>query len=198
MTSGCATNRKTDRYAADHAIDRALMAAVADGNSEALGTLYDRHVKRLLGLAIATLGNPRDAEDLVHDLFMTLWQSPEAYDPGKGTLGYWLQMRLRSRAIDRHRSLAVRARYQQREYHLAADAHNAVEPDVEELVAMEYLVSLSATQREVVQLMYWEGYTCQELAKRLNVPVGTIKSRLAASLRILRREFLSSGKSICQ
>ena len=184
---------KNRPYEADHAMDKALMASVAGGDAKALGLVYDRHAKRLLGLAIAVLGNARDAEDLVHDLFMQLWQNPQAYDPEKGTLNYWLQMRLRSRAIDRHRSLAVQLKHQQNTYHLEANQPSA--PDLEELIVVEYLVMLSAPQREVVEMFYWEGYTCQELATMLNVPVGTVKSRLAAALKILRSGILSSGCS---
>lgn len=185
-------DRKNDACEADHAVDRALRASVATGDTEVLGILYDRHAKPLLGLAIAVLGNARDAEDLVHDVFMQLWQNTGTYDPQKGTLSYWLQMRLRSRAIDRHRSLATQLKYQQSHYHLESAEQTDAAPNLEHLIVVEYLTMLSATQRQVVQMMYWKGFTCQEIAAVLKVPIGTIKSRLAAALRILRKEFMSS------
>ena len=183
-------NDINDRYRIDHEIDRSLMASIVAGNKRALGELYDRHIQRLLGTAIAVLGNKNDAEDLVHDLFMQLWQNARSYDPQKSTPSYWLQLRLRSRAIDRLRSLAVKKKYQQSEYHRISNNQAALSPELDKLISIESLVMLSASQREVTQMMYWEGYTCQELATVLNVPIGTIKSRLASSLRILRRELM--------
>ena len=84
--------------------DGALVAAIAGGNRGALARLYDRYAPALLAVGQRLLGGRREAEDLVHDVFLEAWRQSAGYDPARGTVRAWLFIRLRSRALDRHRA----------------------------------------------------------------------------------------------
>ena len=83
--------------------DPELVAAMARGDNDALGALYDRHCPVLLAIAVRILGDPREAEDLVHDVLLEAWNKADDYDRARGSVRTWLSIRLRSRALDRWR-----------------------------------------------------------------------------------------------
>ncbi len=175
--------------------DNALVAAVAAGDTGAFGSLYNRHASRLLGVAIAILKSRREAEDLLHDVFMELWQRAGSYDSAKGTVDYWLVLRLRSRALDRLRALKNK-----RSYELKA----GLEPtqcssngeELELFEVSEAIGGLSAQQQQVLNLSYMQGYSCSEISRLTDIPVGTIKSRLQSALKKMRQHFeIAQGAS---
>ena len=86
--------------------DQSLMAAAAVGDESALGELYDRHAGAMLGVALRILKLRQDAEDLVHDVFVEAWQKAADFDAGRGSVRSWLLVRVRSRGVDRLRSLS--------------------------------------------------------------------------------------------
>ena len=86
--------------------DERLIAAVAEGNRDALGELYDRFAPSMLAVALRMLGSSREAEDVVQDVFLEAWQRAAHYDRARGTVRTWLMLRLRSRTLDRLRSTA--------------------------------------------------------------------------------------------
>ena len=168
--------------------DAALVSAVAAGDKEAFGALYDRHASRLLGVAIAILRSRREAEDLLHDVYMELWQKARHYDAERGTVAYWLLLRTRSRAIDRQRMLRKK---QELEAQAGQDAE-VLQSHVhtpEYLPVSEYLDTLPPLQREAVILSYLQGYSCSEIAKLIDAPVPTVKSRLQSALRKMRDHY---------
>ena len=177
--------------------DAELVRAMAGGDRAALGTLYDRYVSLLLGVACRILRNERDAEDLVHDVFLEVWRHAKDFDEGRGTVRAWLVVRLRSRALDRLKSVAF-TRVSSLE-----TTTLPVEPSVmpveitgasETARVKAALSALPADQRAVIELGYFEGLTLSEVADRLTIPVGTIKSRLARALSRLRDELHDLGK----
>src|SRR4030095_9636091 len=91
--------------------DERLIAAVGLGDEAALAALYDRHASAMLGVAYRVLRNRTDAEDLVHDVFVESWNKARDFQPSRGTLRSWLLMRVRSRGIDRLRSLEAARRH---------------------------------------------------------------------------------------
>lgn len=167
--------------------DRALVRALATGDREALGVLYDRFGAMLLTAATRALGSDREAEDLVHDVFLEAWHRARHYDPGRGSVRAWLTTRLRSRAIDRLRSRRARG-VQTSEGHLehvpSADPDPQTRADARHV--RDAVSTLSDAQRTVLELAYYQGLTMSEIATRLNVPVGTIKSRLFVAVGKLR------------
>jgi RNA polymerase sigma-70 factor (ECF subfamily) len=186
------------RAAQGPAEDADLVARIASGCSQSLGALYDRHAAHMLGQALQVLGNRRDAEDLVHDVFLEVWRKSGRYDPDRASARTWLLVMVRSRAIDRLRTLAAARRAG-----LCAYDDTRQAPDLDAEVAMlrqldrhrllDALGALPPAQREIVSLLYLEGRTCSEIAARCDVPIGTVKSRLTRALALLRDRLAESG-----
>jgi len=168
--------------------DESLVAAITRGDRDALGALYDRHAPTMLGVAMRMLGDVREAEDLVHDVFLEIWRRADAYDPSRARVLTWCLVRLRSRAVDR-----LRARQRTPETSLLQAAAelpaHAPTPSADHERLRAAVDALPAKQREVLELAYFDGLSGSEIAERLGVPHGTVKSRAAAGLRALRDAF---------
>lgn len=165
--------------------DLQLMMAVKEGDREALAELYERHSPQMLGVAYRLLENRRDAEDLLHDVFLEAWQHAQDYRAERGSVRHWLSIRVRSRAIDRLRTLR-RARdcgMLPNEAEVAVDEPSRI---TEHTRACRLLVSLPPAQRTAIELGYFQGLTCREIAEHCQIPVGTVKSRLSAAVAKLR------------
>ncbi len=172
---------------AESSTDEALLYAALDGAQDAMGALYDRHAPKLHAMARALLRTHEEAEDVVHDAFVEAWQRAADYDPRRGSVRAWLATRVRSRAIDRVRSAYAR-RVKLTDEPLEADAAPSASP-LEALAAAEVraqLHALSDDHRAVVWLGYFEGFRTREIAERLAIPEGTVKSRTHAAVRALR------------
>jgi RNA polymerase sigma-70 factor (ECF subfamily) len=168
----------------DAAIDAALVAAMAEGDRGALATLYERHASLLLGLAIRIVRDRREAEDLLHDVFLEAWRSAKDFDPKRGRVRTWLAIRMRSRALDLQKSARVSRNAGDSGLDLLVDDGDTTNPDCARVRAA--LASLGDDQRKVLELAYFEGLSCTEIAERITIPVGTVKSRIAAGLERLR------------
>lgn len=183
------------KHEADH--DRKLLAAITHDDRSALAELYDRHSATLMGVAYRILQNRRDAEDLLHDVFLEAWHKAASYDSSRGTVRNWLIMRVRSRAIDRLRSLTsarkkaiLQANNESAQIESVENTYHS--PDHER--ARRALAHLSDAQRMVIELLYFEGLSCQEIALRCEIPIGTVKSRLSAALNLLRNALGLAGE----
>ncbi len=176
--------------------DAMLVAAMAGGDREALGRLYDRHSGMMLALGIKMLGSRQAAEDLLHDVLLEAWKRAADYAPARGSVRGWLALRVRSRALDRLRSVkrtrTVSSEDRPVEERPAPPGEDpALGPDRARMrVALE---DLPAVQREVLELAYFGGLSSSEIAQRLDVPAGTVKSRTAAGLRKLRAAMAERG-----
>lgn len=170
--------------ATDDAQDEALVAAIAAGDRAALAALYERHSSLLLGLALRIVRERREAEDLLHDVFLEVWRSAKDFDPKRGRVRTWLAIRMRSRALDLQKSARVSRNTGDAGLELLVDEGDAANPDHRRVRAA--LAELGADQRRVLELAYFEGLSCTEIAERVQIPVGTVKSRVAAGLERLR------------
>jgi len=177
------------RTEADAGEDSRLVARIAGGDRQALASLYDRYAPHLLALARRVLGDNREAEDLVHDVFLEIWRQAGDYDATRGSVRAWIVMRLRSRALDRLKTPRVSrsvplegARFDEAE--VVEDP--ALAPD--RAAIRRALAGLPAEQRAVLELGYFEGLSSAEIADRVSVPIGTVKSRVAAGMAKLRAE----------
>lgn len=168
----------------EDAEDAALMERAITGDRTAMAKLYERHAGILLGLALRIVRERREAEDLLHDVFLEAWRHAKEFDPKRGRVRTWLAIRMRSRALDLQKSARVSRN--------AGDAGLEVVPDEREGASPDHarvrtaLAGLGEDQRRVVELAYFEGLSCTEIATRISIPVGTVKSRLAAGLQRLR------------
>jgi RNA polymerase sigma-70 factor (ECF subfamily) len=174
--------------------DERLLSAVAGGDREALGLLYDRHAPRMLALATRLLGSPREAEDLVHDVFLEAWHRARQYDAERGSVRAWLMLRTRSRSLD-----ALRAQKRAPKVELEATGPRASEgPDASDAhdgrKLHGLLQDLPQEQHAVLELAYFGGYSFTEIAERLAIPVGTVKSRMSRAIDALRRKLGAAGE----
>jgi len=179
-----------DPGAETHAVEARLLARVAAGErDEPLGALFDRYGQTVYALGYRALGDASQAEELVQETFVRLWQSAGRYDPAQGSVGTWVRMLARRVAVDLHRRAAVRPRAAAGE--LAEDAavsEDATERSLVGLDVREALESLSPDHREVLVLGYDEDLTQREIAERLSLPLGTVKTRTYHALRALRSQ----------
>ena len=134
------------------------------------------------------LGDRREAEDLLHDVFLEVWRQASDYDEARGSVRAWLLMRLRSRALDRRKAAVFSRRAD------LPPSDSVAEPPASEDPALgadrdavrRALASLPNEQRLVLELGYFEGLSSSEIAERVSAPIGTVKSRVAAALSKLR------------
>jgi RNA polymerase sigma-70 factor (ECF subfamily) len=162
--------------------DAELVGRMAQGDRAALSTLYQRHAARLMALALGIVRDPAEAEDLLHDVFMETWRHAFDYSPERGSVRAWLTTRTRSRALDRIKS--AHRRHNVPEEHAPDGAVSARFDDRFRL--REILREMPETQRDVLLLSYFEDLSASEIAERLDIPVGTVKSRTRAALATLR------------
>lgn len=161
-----------------------LDAAFAAHTDGALEEAYRRYDVALQAAARHVLGDAADARDCVHDALVRVWSKPGVYRPERGALRAFLIVCVRNEAISRKRS-AVR--------HVAREQRALVTTppfgvDLAERIAIRIaLATLPRDQRDVIELAYWGDYTQTEIAGRLGIPLGTIKSRAALGLRKLAR-----------
>jgi RNA polymerase sigma-70 factor, ECF subfamily len=168
--------------------EESLLAAIANGDRAALASLYDRHAGRFIGVAHSTGLADVDAKDVVHDVFLEIWHHAGDFDPSRGTAETWIYVRLRSRIVDHLRK--ARRRHASNWDRLDGTS-SANEPRCNldcRLHLKERLAKLPDNQQMVVILAVLEGFSYEEIACRLSIPFGTVKSRLASALARLREE----------
>jgi RNA polymerase sigma-70 factor (ECF subfamily) len=164
--------------------DAALVRAMAEGNRQALAALYARHAGLLLGIAVRIVRERREAEDLLHDVFLEVWRAAKDFDPKRGRVRTWLAIRMRSRCLDHQKSARVSRNAGDAGLEVVVDEREKSTPDHGRV--REALSTLGEDQRQVVELAYFEGLSCSEIAAKIAKPIGTVKSRLAAGLSRLR------------
>jgi len=179
-------NQQTD------AEDAELLRAVARGDEAAFARVYDHYSAILLGLLLRILRSRAEAEDVLQEVFLQVWQQARAFDPTRGRPFTWLVTLARSRAIDRLRAVDSRERAAQRS---AEDAPPDTAPQAwadEEAIRAERaeavrdaLGELPEEQRQVLLLAYLEGMSQSEIAAAKNQPLGTVKTRTRAGLKKL-------------
>ncbi len=166
--------------------DEALATAFASKERWAFEEAYTRFGTLLYSTAYHVLGNAEDAQDCVHDAIARVWRSPDAYNRARGALRSFLTVCVRNEAITRLRAKARRTRLHER---VAAEPQEHDEIAIVDVVEHDRLRAalnrLPIEQRQPLELAYFEQKTHVEIAAHLDVPLGTIKSRIALGLRKL-------------
>ena len=174
---------------ADHELARRL----ADRDPEAFEQLYRRYAPAAYGVALRVLRQPGLAQEVVHESFMAVWTAPEAYDPGRGAFRAFFLSLVHHRAVD-----VVRREERLRERERRVNQAPVPDEDLGETVVeeaeladrrrevREALEGLPAEQREVLDLMYFRGWTQSRIARETGIPLGTVKTRAMAAMRKLR------------
>jgi RNA polymerase sigma-70 factor (ECF subfamily) len=172
--------------------DLSDLIALCDGDHEALGRLYDRHAAVMLAVGERILGSRREAEDLLHDVFVEIWRKAGDYDPTRGKVSTWMRLRMRSRALDRIRGAQRKERPTEITDRLMTRV-NAPQKDVGDRASLQAaLAELPEEQSVVIMLSYFGGMSASEIATRVGIPIGTVKSRASAAMQKLRRALAPS------
>jgi RNA polymerase sigma-70 factor, ECF subfamily len=165
---------------------------MAQGDSEAIAELYDRHARPIYSLALRILRDARDAEDVVQDVFSQAWRQASRYCASQGAVGAWLLMLTRARAIDRLRARRARPDTASDD-RATADLVDAAPPADRQLLSAEQITRVRAAvddlpvlQRVAIELAYFEGLTHVEIAAHMEQPLGTVKTRIRLALTKLR------------
>ena len=168
--------------------DEQVLEAVGRGDHDALGTLYDRFGRLAYGLAFRILRDQSLAEDAVQEAFLAVWRSADAYKRERAKPSTWILTVVHRRAVD-----LVRREERRRGEPLEAAPEPTSGPADEDATlrarraaVQAALTELPDDQRRALELAYYGGLTQSELAERLGVPLGTVKSRMFAGLGRLR------------
>jgi len=180
-----------DRTSASRPTIDELLALVGRGDRVAFGALYDETAPRLFGLIRRLVVDPAQAEEVTQDVYLELWQSAARFDATKGNALSWMFTLAHRRAVDRIRSAQASRdrdlRIGVRDLDVPVDTvAEAAETSVEHERVQGALGELSDLQRECVALAYYGGLTQSEIAERLQVPLGTVKTRLRDGMIRLR------------
>ena len=184
--------------------DEQLMVNVQEGRQAVLSALHDRFVGRVYGMALQKLADPAEAEDVTHDVFVNLWQRSATFQPGRGKVSSWIltvahnqiidNLRRRRRAGEAHEAMARDPVAVSEVAH--EDTASIVEQNEEAQQVGQALQSLPDDQREVIVLSYYQGYSQAEIAERVQIPLGTVKSRMRLAMDKLRGDLRSSGGNL--
>ena len=186
--TGPATPSDADREEA------ALLLAVGHGDRDlALPELYRRYERRLFGLGIRLLGDAGLAEELVQETFLRVWRTAYRFDPARGTATAFVLTIARRLAIDLWRRPSSRPLHASPEEEEAAGVDETIDRLLLQLTVRDALDSLPAAHREVLELSYRSDLTQTEVAARLGVPLGTVKSRAYHALRAFRGAIKQRG-----
>ena len=172
--------------------DEILVRRVAAGDERALGDLYDRYAGLIHGAGTRYLGDRGQAEDLVQDVFLSVWRNAGHFDPSRASFATWVYRITRNRATDLIRRRRARVRT------VGADPPPEPEdPDPTGRLSRGFDVAAALSQlppihREILILAYFEGLSQREISARTQTPLGTVKGRTTAALRALR-EAMSPG-----
>jgi RNA polymerase sigma-70 factor (ECF subfamily) len=163
-------------------VDSVLVARIAAGDDEAISDVFDRYAPFVYGLARRVTGNSTAAEDVVQEVFTSLWQNPERFDSSRGSLRAFLGVQAHRRSVDIIRSDTRRSAREARHHDLDPDQRGTPVDEIDHEAAVEMvreaISRLPAEQRQAVEMAYLEGHTHREVAMLLGIPEGTAKSRL--------------------
>jgi len=181
----------------ERAEDAELVAAMAGGDSAgALERFYHRFGGLVLGVVQRILASRAESEEVLQEIFFELWRRAPQYDRERASVTTWVVTVARSRALDARRARARRPSAQKASGEgseaMAAPAPEGDRPDLQTVASerreavRSAIGRLSAEQREALELAYFEGLSHSEISERLGLPLGTVKSRILAAMKVLR------------
>lgn len=180
--------------------DEALAIAIARYEQLALAEAFKRHAGAVFALARRLLVDRAKAEEVVQEVFLRLWNDPTRFDPARGSLRGYLLVDTHGRAVDLLRSDTSRREREERDARRMAASSYDLELEVGDLVVSQKvrgaLEQLPEGERAAIEVAYFGGFTFREVAARLDLPEGTVKSRIRSGLRRLHRELVAAGVEV--
>jgi RNA polymerase sigma-70 factor, ECF subfamily len=166
-----------------------LIPLLLQKNQEAFSYLYDNYSKALFGVVYAVVPNQEDAEDLLQILFVKIWKNIESYDATKGRLYTWMLNLARNLAIDHTRSKhqKVKAKIQNVSDSVYELRNQAIENNASDFLGFNTILNeLKTDHKEIIDLIYYKGFTHEQASKELNMPLGTVKTKVRQAISILK------------
>src|ERR1700736_715558 len=183
----------------DNEFDARLISRIAAGDDSAFDALYKRFSGPLYGMAYRMMNDAKEAEDVLQEGFTYIWRKAATFDPNRSSPFAWAVMITRNKAIDR---LRVRQRIErlrervttEESFHQDKDEASANEPTLRErgTLVRSALREIPEEQRQALELAFFSGLTHEQIAERLDTPLGTIKARIRRGLLRLR-DFFQDG-----
>ncbi len=181
--------------------DEDLISLTDGGDTQAFAALYDRHGRVAYSLAYRMMGERQTAEDLVQEAFLRAWRAAGSYRVERASVRTWILSIVHNRGIDQLRSSASRRRTQDRveaqtSTSQPSEAFSETWSNSQREQVREALRGLPPEQLKVLELAYFSGYTHKEIAEFLDLPLGTVKSRMRLGLKKLQEYFDSRGMAV--
>lgn len=170
--------------------DEKIIELLRQRDSNGVSALYDKYAGALFGVILRKLGNREVAEEVLQDVFTKVWRNFDSYDNTKGRLFTWLVNIARNAAIDATRAKGYNRQNQEIDNVVSIiDAQQSTSINTETLDVRQLAAKLSPEYQTLIDLIYFQGFTQQEVAESLDIPLGTVKTRLRAAMNRLRELF---------
>jgi RNA polymerase sigma-70 factor (ECF subfamily) len=170
--------------------DLQLVECVVRHEADAFNEIYRRHVRSVTAISKMVLGNSSACEDVVAEVFLAFWLKPDSFDASRGSLLGFLRMKARGRSIDIIRTDVARRRREVTDCLASPRAVSHPDDDILKLGLAEQLhkalSSLIESEREPIELAFFTGMTYRDVANHLDLPEGTVKSRIRSGLHNAR------------
>ncbi|MBI1223432.1 MAG: sigma-70 family RNA polymerase sigma factor [Bacteroidetes bacterium] len=167
-----------------------LVDQLRNGDKQALEKLYDAYSGMVYGVILKMIRDEETAQEIVQDVFLKVWNNIKNYDESKARLSTWIMNIARNRTIDEIRSKKFRNQKENQNIEdsvYEVDKGNNTELKVDSIGLKSVIERLRPEQKMLLELVYFGGYTHDEAAKELSIPLGTVKTRLRASIIELRK-----------
>ena len=177
--------------------DAALVVAIGRYRDDALAEVYRRHAGAVFALARRVLNDRDLAEEVVQEVFLRLWNAPDRFDPGRGSLRSFLLAHTHGRSVDILRSESSRRRREEADARRTAESGYDLEHEVWDMAVADHVKEaidqLPEGERLAIELAYFRGHTYREVATLLDQPEGTVKSRIRSGMKRLANELAAAG-----
>ena len=165
------------------------MSLLRERSEKAFSYLYDNYSGALYGIIHSIIAEAETANDILQDVFVNIWKKIDSYDPAKGRLFTWMLNIARNAAIDKIRSKSFRDGLKNQPISENVDINvgqGPIHPSINDVGLKKVISRLKEEQRVLIDLSYFQGFTHEEIAKAMNIPLGTVKTRIRSALIRLR------------
>ena len=166
--------------------EQELVTALRRKDDQAFGYLYDHYAGALYNVIRQIVGDVEVSNDVLQETFVNIWRKIELYDESKGRLFTWMLNIARNAAIDKTRSKGFQQSNKLLPIIDGDGVHPSIKPGVDDYGLKKVLLKLKDEQRLLIDLSYFQGYTHEQIAKALDIPLGTVKTRIRTALMQLR------------
>ncbi len=168
-----------------------LYSGLRSKSKQAFEYLYDNYSPALYGVIFNILHSEEGSNDALQEVFVKIWNNFDSYDPERSRLYTWMMNIARNHAIDKLRSKAMKGeRELKNDKEFVRNASGSLQPFTDGIGLKKLVGDLDKEQKDIIELLYFKGFTQTEAAEELNIPLGTVKSRVRLAMNKLRKHFI--------